>query len=231
MAKTENGAGKRVIRVVLADDHPIVREGLKQLVNAQPDMRVVGEAGDGAEACKVARELQPDVLVMDLSMPVLDGAQATQQVRRECPDVRVLALTVHEERLYLTQLLRAGASGFVLKRAAGADLVRAVRTVAAREIYIDPSIAGRVVDGFLESTPVEGERPRQALSERERDVLVRVATGFSNKEIAAELGLSIKTVESYKARASEKLGLKTRVDIVRYATKHGWLETPPDTDG
>ncbi len=228
MAKTENGAGERVIRVVLADDHPIVREGLRQLVNAQPDMRVVGEAGDGAEACRVARELQPDVLVMDLSMPVLDGAQATEQVRRDCPNVRVLALTVHEERLYLTQLLRAGASGFVLKRAAGSELVRAVRTVAARAIYIDPAIAGRLVDGYLESSPVEGEQLRQALSERERDVLVRIATGFSNKEIAAELGLSVKTVESYKARATEKLGLKTRVDIVRYAAKRGWLETSPD---
>jgi DNA-binding NarL/FixJ family response regulator len=228
MAKTENGPGERVIRVVLADDHPIVREGLRQLVNAQPDMRVVGEAGDGEEACKVARELQPDVLVMDLSMPVLDGAQATEQVRRDCPNVRVLALTVHEERLYLTQLLRAGASGFVLKRAAGSELVRAVRTVAARAIYIDPAIAGRLVDGYLESSPVEGEQLRQALSERERDVLVRIATGFSNKEIAAELGLSVKTVESYKARATEKLGLKTRVDIVRYAAKRGWLETSPD---
>lgn len=228
MAKTESGAGERVIRVVLADDHPIVREGLRQLVNAQPDMRVVGEAGDGAEACRVARELQPDVLVMDLSMPVLDGAQATEQVRRDCPNVRVLALTVHEERLYLTQLLRAGASGFVLKRAAGSELVRAVRTVAARAIYIDPAIAGRLVDGYLESSPVEGEQPRQALSERERDVLVRIATGFSNKEIAAELGLSVKTVESYKARATEKLGLKTRVDIVRYAAQRGWLETSPD---
>ncbi|HEY6830459.1 MAG TPA: response regulator transcription factor [Gemmatimonadaceae bacterium] len=228
MAKTESGAGERVIRVVLADDHPIVREGLRQLVNAQPDMRVVGEAGDGAEACRVARELQPDVLVMDLSMPVLDGAQATEQVRRDCPNVRVLALTVHEERLYLTQLLRAGASGFVLKRAAGSELVRAVRTVAARAIYIDPAIAGRLVDGYLESSPVESEQPRQALSERERDVLVRIATGFSNKEIAAELGLSVKTVESYKARATEKLGLKTRVDIVRYAAQRGWLETSPD---
>ena len=235
MTKTNTKAvtgvtGEGVIRVVLADDHPIVREGLRQLVNAQPDMRVVGEAGDGAAACKAARELDPDVLVMDLSMPVLDGAEATLQVRRECPNVRVLALTVHEERQYLTQLLRAGASGFVLKRAAASELVRAVRTVAAHETYIDPSIAGHLIDGYLESAPVEGDHPRQALSERERDVLVRVATGFSNKEIAAELGLSIKTVESYKARASEKLELKTRVDIVRYAAKQGWLEMPSNVD-
>ena len=226
MGKSEAAPVERVIRVVLADDHPIVREGLRQLVNAQPDMRVVGEAGDGAAACSAARELQPDVLVMDLSMPVLDGAQATERVRRDCPNVRVLALTVHEERVYLTQLLRAGASGFVLKRAAASELVRAVRIVAARETYIDPSIAARLVDGYLGSAPVDGEEPRQSLSDRERDVLVRVATGFSNKEIAAELGLSIKTVESYKARASEKLGLKTRVDIVRYAAKQGWLEPP-----
>jgi len=158
--------GEGVIRVVLADDHPIVREGLRQLVNAQPDMRVVGEAADGAAACKAARELHPDVLVMDLSMPVLDGAEATLQVRRDCPNVRVLALTVHEERQYLTQLLRAGASGFVLKRAAASELVRAVRTVAAREIYIDPSIAGHLIDGYLESAPVEGDHPRQTFPVR-----------------------------------------------------------------
>ena len=214
--------GDEVIRVVLADDHPIVREGLRILVNSEADMRVVGEAADGEAAWRVAKTLLPDVLVMDLSMPVLGGAEATALVRRDCPMVKVLALTVHEERAYLTQLLRAGASGYVLKRAAPAELVRAVRTVAAGGTYIDPSLTGSLVEGFLEAH-VEGEEATDNLSDREREVIERIARGFSNKEIAAELGLSVKTVETYKARVAEKLGLRTRVDIVRYAARKGWL--------
>ena len=211
-----------VLRVVLADDHAVVREGLKAVVNAQPDMRVVGEAADGEAAWRAALELAPDVLVMDLSMPVLGGAEATERVRRDCPSVKVLALTVHEERLYLTQLLRAGASGYVLKRAAAAELVRAVRTVAAGGTYIDPSVAGALVEGYLGAQEIAAP-PHDALSDREREVLVRIARGFSNKEIAAALELSVKTVETYKARVAEKLGLRSRVDIVRYAAHQGWL--------
>lgn len=223
---TESGfaeLSRNCIRVVLADDHAVVREGLKVLLNAQPDIEVVGEAADGESACRAANDLAPDVLVMDLSMPVLGGADATARVRRDCPTVRVLALTVHEEPLYLTQLLRAGASGYVLKRAAASELVQAVRTVARGDTYIDPSLAGAVVEGYLDARAA-AERPTQdALSEREREVLERIARGFSNKEIAAELGLSVKTVETYKARVAEKLSLRTRVDIVRYAARQGWL--------
>ena len=208
---------------MLADDHAVVREGLKALVNAQPDMHVVGEAADGEAAWQAAKELEPDVLVMDLSMPVIGGAEATARVRRDCPHVKVLALTVHEERLYLTQLLRAGASGYVLKRAASSELVRAVRTVAAGGTYIDPSIAAALVEGYLESNEPAELPPNDVLSDREREVLMRIAKGFSNKEIAAELGLSVKTVETYKGRVAEKLGLRTRVDIVRYAARQGWL--------
>ena len=217
-----------VLRVVLADDHAVVREGLKALVNAQPDMRVVGEAADGEAAWRVAKELLPDVLVIDLSMPLLGGADATARVRRDCPSVKVLALTVHEEQLYLTQLLRAGASGYVLKRAAPLELVRAVRSVASGGTYIDPSLTGTLVAGYLDAERAAELPGHDALSDREREVLVRIARGFSNKEIAAELGLSVKTVETYKARMSEKLGLRTRVDIVRYAAQRGWLGDPPE---
>ena len=215
------------VRVVLADDHPIVREGLRILVNAQPDMQVVGEAADGEEAWRAAKSLTPDVLVMDLSMPHLNGVEATARVKRDCPTVKVLVLTVHEERVYLTQLLRAGAAGYILKRAASAELVRAVRTVAAGGTYIDPSLAGTVVEGFLDADKV-GRPSGDTLSEREREVLVRIARGFSNKEIAAQLGLSVKTVETYKGRVADKLGLRTRVDIVRYAARHGWLDSAPE---
>ena len=224
---TENG--QAILRIVLADDHPVVREGLKLLVNAEPDMRVVGEAVDGETAWRAAKELRPDVLVMDLSMPVLGGADATERVRRDCPGVKVLELTVHEERHYLTQLLRAGASGYVLKRAAGAELVRAVRTVAAGGTYIDPSIASALVGGYLNAEETADRPSHEDLSDREREVLIRIARGFSNKEIAAELDLSVKTVETYKARMSEKLGLRTRVEIVRYAARAGWLAEPDDS--
>lgn len=216
-----------VLRVVLADDHAVVREGLKSVVNAQPDMRVVGEAADGEAAWRAAVELAPDVLVVDLSMPVLGGAEATARVRRDCPGVKVLALTVHEERLYLTQLLHAGASGYVLKRAAAGELVRAIRAVAAGETYVDPSLTGALVEGYLHgAAAAAAQPPADALSDRERDVLLRIAQGFSNKEIAAALGLSVKTVETYKARVAEKLALRTRVDIVRYAARQGWLDEP-----
>jgi DNA-binding NarL/FixJ family response regulator len=221
---------ERVVRVVLVDDHPIVREGLRQLVDAQPDMHVVGEAADGEAACRVTSELQPDILVMDMSMPVLGGADATLRVRRECPGVKVLALTVHEERAYLTQLLRAGASGYVLKRAAPAELVRAMRTVAAGGTYIDPSLTGTLVEGYLGAEAAADPPVPDVLSDREREVLMRIAQGFSNKEIAAELALSVKTVETYKARVSEKLSLRSRVDMVRYAARQGWLSTPSETE-
>lgn len=215
--------GEEVVRVLLADDHAVVREGLKALINSQADMTVVGEATDGVEAVDAARKLQPDVLVMDLSMPRLGGAEATMIVRQECPAVRVLALTVHAERSYLRQLLSAGASGYVLKHAAAEELVRAVRAVAGGGVYIDPAIAGAMVEEYLGGGSDEGEPAASVLSEREHAVIVRIARGYTNKEIAAELDLSVKTVETYKARVAEKLGLRTRVDIVRWATRQGLL--------
>jgi DNA-binding NarL/FixJ family response regulator len=190
-------------------------------------MQVVGEAGDGEAAWRAAKSLEPDVLVMDLSMPHLNGVEATARIKRDCPGVKVLVLTVHEERVYLTQLLRAGAAGYILKRAASAELVHAVRTVAAGGTYIDPAVASTVVEGFLDAEKA-GEPAGDSLSDREREVLVRIARGFSNKEIAAQLGLSVKTVETYKGRVAEKLGLRTRVDIVRYAARHGWLDSAPE---
>jgi len=210
------------IRIVLADDHSVVRAGLRALIEAQPDMEVVGEAGDGDVALTQVEAAQPDLVVMDLSMPKLNGLEATEQLRELAPVARVLILSIHEDVTYLRRALEAGATGYVLKRGATETLISAIRAVGRVEVYLDPALgatlAERVVGG-------NGRAPGQAaaLSEREGGVLRLIAEGYSNKEIAARLDLSVKTVETYKARAMEKLSLSSRVDIVRYANEQGWL--------
>lgn len=212
------------VRILLADDHAIVRQGLKLLVNVQSDMEVIGEAGDGTEACEKARELQPDLVIMDIAMPACSGAQATQRLKGICPDVKVLALTLHEDEGYLRQLLQAGASGYILKRAAAEELTRSIRTVAAGGVYLDPTMAGKVVGSYIGKPSPSGEPRGSDLSERETEVLRLVACGYTNKEIAARLQIGVKTVETYKTRLMEKLEVHSRVDLVRYALRRGWLQ-------
>ena len=211
------------LRVFLADDHAIVREGLKALINGQAGMEVVGEAADGRTACARAKEIHPDVVVMDVSMPEMNGVQATRELRAQCPAVKVLALTVHEERSYLRDLIEAGASGYVLKRSAAEDLVHAVQVVARGDVYLDPSVTA-VVLGKLARPRPQNESSSLELSDRETEVLQLVAQGHSNREIAGFLRISVKTVETYKARSMEKLGLTGRADIVRFALQKGWLQ-------
>jgi DNA-binding NarL/FixJ family response regulator len=211
------------LRVFLADDHAVVREGLKALINAQSGIMVVGEAADGLTVCKQVPELRPDVVVMDVSMPGLTGSQATERLRKECPLVRVLALTVHEGKGYIRQLLAAGAAGYVLKRAAAEELIHAIRVVAAGGVYLDPTMAGKVVGGFVQRSSMNSQATGGTLSDREEAVARQTAAGHSNKEIAARLELSVKTVDSYRARGMEKLGLQSRADLVRYAVQQGWL--------
>ena len=211
------------VRVFLADDHAIVRGGLKALIDAQPGMVVVGEAADGLETCALVATLQPDVVVMDVSMPGLTGSLATERLRRECPAVKVLALTVHEDKGYIRQLLTAGASGYALKRAAPEELIRAIQVVAAGGMYLDPTVTVKVVGGFVKPPP-KGTAKTGELSEREAEVARLTAAGHGNKEIAARLDLSVKTVETYRARSLEKLGLKSRAELVRYAFQQGWLQ-------
>jgi len=210
------------IRILLADDHAVVREGLKALINAQPGMKVVGEAGDGLTAVALANQIDPDVAVVDVSMPGLDGAQVTSRLRQDRPDRKVLALTVHEDKGYLRMLLEAGAAGYLLKRAAAEELVRAIRAVAGGGTYLDPAMAGNVVDDYVHPTE-KRDVPAVDLSDREAEVVRLIALGYSNKEIAAQLRLSVKTVETYKSRSMEKLGIRSRVDIVHYAARRGWL--------
>ncbi len=213
------------LRIFLADDHAVVREGLKALINAQAGMTVVGEAADGLDACERVAVLQPDVVVMDVSMPGLTGSQATETIRKDCPFVKVLALTVHEDKGYIRQLLAAGAAGYVLKRAAAEELIHAIRVVASGGVYLDPTMAGKVVGGFVRR-PSEGNVANGSgvLSEREVEVSRMTASGYSNKEIAGRLDLSVKTVETYRARGMEKLGLSSRAELVRYAVQQGWLQ-------
>lgn len=212
------------LRVFLADDHAVVREGLKRLIEAEPDMEVIGEAADGREAVERAIEAHSDIVLLDVSMPQLNGAQAARRLKQIAPKIALLALTVHEDRGYLRELLEAGASGYVLKRAAADELIRAIRAVAAGGVYVDPHIAGKMISTFVQPK-TKSETMKAELSEREAEVLRRTAQGHSNKEIAGQLGVSIKTVETYKARSMEKLGLRSRVDIIRDAAERGWLRS------
>ena len=211
------------IRVFLAEDHITVREGLKLLVNAQPDMEVIGEAGDGRSAVALARQLQPDVVVMDVSMPELNGLKATEQLKQACPALPVLALTRYSDSGDLQQLLAAGASGYVLKQSAAAELLRAIRVLADGSNYLDPGITQKVVASFAGRQPGPGDQAQAALSAREAEVLRLIALGYSNKEVAAQLQISVKTVEAHKANGMKKLGVTSRIGIVRYAILQGWL--------
>ncbi|MGH9944412.1 MAG: response regulator transcription factor [Pyrinomonadaceae bacterium] len=211
------------LRIFLADDHAIVREGLKALINAQPDMEVIGEAAEGHLALRGAMQLQPDVVVLDVSMPAPSGAEVAEKLKKARPAVRVLALTVHEDASYLRRLFEAGARGYVLKRAAADELIHALRRVAAGGTYIDPALAGKVVDRYLGRQPAGGAAQQGALSERETAVLRLIALGYSNKEIGTHLGVGVRSVETYKSRLMEKLDLRSRADIVRYALHQGWL--------
>ncbi len=212
------------VRVFLVDDHAVVREGLRALIGGQPEMEVVGEAGDGAAACERVPAARPDVVVMDVSMPGMTGPQATERLRREVPQAKVLALTVHEDKGYLHQLLAAGAAGYVLKQAAADELVRAIRVVATGGVYLDPSMAGKLVNGVIRKPAGDAAPAGGELSDREAEVVRLTAAGYSNKEIAAQLDVSVKTVETYRARAMEKLDLHGRADLVRYALHRGWLQ-------
>ncbi len=212
------------VRVLIAEDHGTVREGMRLLIEKEPDMEVVGEAADGREALLLALKLLPDVVLMDISMPGVDGLQATRGLQESCPQVRVLALTRHADYGFLTEMLRAGAKGYVLKQSSSADLVSAVRAVASGQCYLDPAVTGKLMGGYAGRRPEAGAGPKEDVTEREEEVLRLIARGYSNKEIAAKLSVSVKTVEAHKTNGMRKLGLAARNDIVDYAIFRGWMK-------
>ena len=213
------------LRVLLADDHVTVRHGLKLLIDGQSDMKVVAEASDGATAVQRAMELKPDVVVMDISMPGMNGLVATRTLKEQQPDMAVITLTRHGDDAYLQELLRAGVSGYVLKQSAPSELLQAIRVAASGGQYLDSTLTARVTAGFLAREGRRLGKPSAVVSDRESEVLRLIASGYSNKEIAARLDLSVKTVEAHKANAMRKLGLNGRIDIVKYAILQGWLDS------
>ena len=211
------------LRILLADDHVTVRHGLKLLIDSQPDMEVISEASDGNSAVQRAVALKPDVIVMDISMPGMNGLVATRTLKQLQPGAAIVTLTRHADDAYLQELLRAGVSAYVLKQSAPTELLQAIRAAAAGGQYLDSALTARVTAAFV-GTPGKRVSRSATVSERESDVLRLIASGYSNKEIAGRLSLSVKTVEAHKANAMRKLGLTGRIDIVKYAALQGWLD-------
>lgn len=212
------------IKIMLVEDHRTVREGIRLLVNDQPDLEVVAEAGDGETALREIAAVRPDVVIMDISMPTLNGLEATKKMRAAMPNIKILMLTRHTDDGHLQQLIRAGVSGYVLKQSAPTELITAIRAVAEGNSYLDPSLLRKVMGGYVNRTESLRGETRGQPTERENEVLRLISLGYSNKEIAANLGLSVKTVEAHKANAMRKLGISSRIDIVKYAILQNWLQ-------
>ncbi|MFM8321785.1 MAG: response regulator [Chloroflexota bacterium] len=211
------------IRVLVVDDHTIVRTGLRALINGEAGMQLVGEATCGEEALKLTRELQPDILVLDFSLPDMDGIQVTRLLKRELPQVRVLILTVHEDDALLRESMRSGASGYVIKHAAESELIAAIHTLEIGGIYVHPKMVGGL---FSEPEPPKknaaaAASPADLLTPREIDVLRLIVQGYTNRQIAEDLALSVRTVEGHRGNLTDKLGMHSRVELARYAREHG----------
>ncbi len=209
------------IRVVIADDHAILRDGVRALLQLADDVEVVGEAADGAEAIEACRRLQPDLVLMDIAMPGLGGLEATLQIRKELPDVKVLVLSQYEDREYIRRFLKLGVAGYVLKKTAGAELVAAVRAAARGGLVLDPDVAREAMREREEPAAGSDADPYDTLTDREKQVLKLVAEGKSNKEVAELLDISVKTAMSHREHIMEKLDLHSRTDLIRFALRRG----------
>lgn len=219
-----NKTGMKKLSVVLAEDHETVRKGIKLLINEQSDMEVVGEANNGDEIIELVQKLNPDIVVMDISMPQTNGLRASKKLKRNFPDIKVLMLTRHKDNGYVQQLIQAGVSGYVLKQSAPSELLNAIRVVGAGNSYLDSTITQTVMVGYARQTGSLHGEGNPEITDREEEVLRLTARGYSNKKIAERLSISVKTVDSHKANAMRKIGLKDRVDVVDYAIFNGWME-------
>ncbi len=209
------------IRILIADDHVLLRAGLRVLLNIEPDLEVVGEASDGLSAVSLAQTLQPDVILMDISMPGLSGIEATRQLHQKYPNINILILTIHEDDCLLEELIRIGASGFILKRALESELVDAIKAVARGDLYVHPAMTRAL---FLQQTSTVEPEPHDVLTPRELEVLRHIAAGHTNREIAEQLAISVRTVESHRANLMDKLDLRNRASLVRYAAQNNLLD-------
>lgn len=213
------------IRVLVVDDHTIVREGIRLLLEGSPDIEVVGEAAEGKAALSEVRTLQPDVVLMDITMPGMSGLEATRQIKAQWPEVQVLALTMHENEEYFFQILHAGASGYVLKGASSAELLSAIRAAARGDVFLHPSLARKLVGDYLRRVGVGEEQPSfDRLTPREKEVLTLIAEGYTNREIAERLVISPSTVQTHRARIMEKLNLQNRTELIKYAIRRGLID-------
>ncbi len=210
-----------IVRILVADDHGLVRAGLRALLNDEANLEVVGEAADGAEAVELACEQAPDLVLMDVSMPGIGGIEATRRLAERRPGTRVLLMTVHEDEGLLQESIRAGASGYIVKRALESELIDAIRAVCEGHIYVHPAMTRALLNGTPAAPKDEG--PVEPLTPREREVLRWIARGYTNRQIAEEWTISVRTVESHRANLMGKLNLRSRVDVVRYAREHGYL--------
>lgn len=214
----------RKIRILLADDHTILRAGIRSLLEAEPDMQVIGESEDGHAAVRMACELEPDVVLMDIAMPLLNGLEATRQIRRLCPQARVLILTMHENEEYIRQVLAHGAMGYILKDAAASDLLSAIRSVHRGAAVLSPAVTRLVIEDYLRWGDLHEGQIANGLSPREQEVLQLIAEGYTNKQIAEILCISIKTVQSHRANIMGKLDLHDRSELVKYAIRKKIIE-------
>ncbi|MFD5873081.1 response regulator [Streptomyces sp. NPDC060322] len=222
MPHSPTGSGKT--RILLADDHALVRRGVRLILDGEPDLQVVAEAGDGAEAIEMARAERPDLAVLDIAMPRLTGLQAARELSRVMPELRILMLTMYDNEQYFFEALKAGASGFVLKSVADRDLVEACRAAMRDEPFLYPGAVTALIRNYLDRARDGGDVPERAITEREEEILKLVAEGHSSKEIAGMLVISVKTVERHRANLLQKLGLRDRLELTRYAIRAGLIE-------
>jgi DNA-binding NarL/FixJ family response regulator len=212
------------LKIFIAEDHATVREGIKLIINSECDMEIIGAAEDGDMAIREIGRLTPDVVLMDIGMPVVSGLKAIKQLRPRYPDLKIIALTRHDDDGYLRQALAAGANGYVLKQGAPTHLLTAIREVAAGYSYVDPQLTVKVLAGYLGTRTGQTSDSSTGISEREEEVLRLIAFGYGMKEIAARMDISVKTVEAHRNNASKKLGLTGRIDVMRYAISQGWMK-------